>query len=97
MNVYRVFATATATAEHSCNCDRCTLAARIEVKAVWSQTFPAKDAHEATARARSEIGAALDDATPDGYLTDYETEHVTIDVSPVSDLEAADYPRIPGL
>ena len=97
MKAFRVFATATATAEHNCNCDCCTLAQHIEVKAIWSQTFPAQDAHAATTRARAEIGAALDDATPLGYFTDQETEHIEIDVSEVSDLELTDHPRIPGL
>ncbi len=97
MKVFRVFATATALAEHSCNCECCKLARLITVEAAWSQTFLATDADEAHTCAMAEIGAALDDATPNGYFTDYETEHVTIDVTEVSDLEMVNYPRIPGL
>lgn len=97
MTVFRVFATATVEAEHNCNCECCTLKRVIEVRAAWSQTFEAHNGAEARARARVEIGAALDNATPKGDFTDYTTEHVTIDVSEVTDLEAANYPRIPGL
>jgi len=97
MLTYRAFATATATAEHVCSCECCKLARVVEVTATWSETFEAEGPHAAHARAVAEIGAALDDATPRGYYTDLETEHITVDVTEVSDLEAAGYPRIPGL
>lgn len=97
MNTYRVYATATATVEHNCNCDCCTLAQRITVKAIWAETFPATDPDAAHTRAMAEVGAALDDAIPNGYFVDCETEHCTIDMHEVSDLEMANYPRIPGL
>lgn len=97
MRIFRAFATATASAEHNCNCDVCTLARRIEVNAAWSQTFLAHDADEAHTRAMAEIGAALDAAIPNGYFVDCESEHCTVDIHEVPDTEAAGYPRIPGL
>jgi hypothetical protein len=80
MKTYRVYASVTATAEHSCNCECCQLARFIEVRAAWSQTLLAVDEANAERQAWDGLAETLANATPRGYLTDIADEHVTVDI-----------------
>jgi len=97
MKTYKVYASVTATARHTCDCDCCRLARFITVRAIYEHTVQALDEAEAEDQAWAGLTTELEDATPRGYLTDIADEHVTVDVFEVSDVILANYPRLEGL
>ena len=92
---FRVFVTASADAEHHCNCELCTASRYIKKGGAFDDVVEAEDAVEAEALALDALWKKLEET---GYCDDVTTAHVTVHyVEAISDLELVNYPRIPGL
>lgn len=99
MGKYQVLATARAEAEHSCDCEACTLKRLIEVTAGYDAIIDGASDEEAEAQAAAGIGAALEAATPRGYWLVDSTVETAIDVRLLDDIalaRVAGYPTLPG-
>lgn len=99
MNKYRVFVTGRTTAEHSCDCECCTLAHVIELNAVYEAIVDAVDVKQAREVALSGIYDALEQEIPHGYLIDDDMVETMLDVKELDNLALArlsGHPMLPG-
>jgi len=99
MNKYSVLATARAEAEHSCDCECCTLKRIIEVTAGYDAIIEAESDEQAAKQADYEVTAQLEDKAPLGYWLIESTVETAIDVRLLDDIALArvtGYPTLPG-
>lgn len=99
MNKYRVFVTGRTTAEHSCDCECCTLAAVIELNAAYEAIVDAVDVKAARALALSGVYDALEQEIPHGYGIDDDMVETTLEVKELDTLALArlsGHPVLPG-